>query len=83
MEFLGKWESTLSNLQFKTTPKNNRNQITLIHNTSGHKGLKIESGNYRGTICVNGNNLSLGYYNKMEEATEARRHISQHCHKRI
>lgn len=66
-------DNRLSNLRACIRLENSRNKKRLSVNTSGFKGVSPhkESGKWRATICVNGKQLSLGYFHKKEDAWEA------------
>ena len=61
-----------SNLRFVTKSGNAANSKLFKNNTSGVKGVVRFRNKWHAQITVNGKNIHLGYYDKMEDAIEAR-----------
>lgn len=60
---------------------NHRNRKMSSNNTSGFTGVKLDKrvGKWQARVCINGRQKSLGYYEKLEDAAEARkRFLSDH-----
>ena len=62
-----------NNLRFLTKTGNAINSKLSKNNTSGVKGVVRYRNKWHAQIMVNGKNIHLGYYDKMEDAIEARR----------
>ena len=69
-----KSDNRLINLRFVTPQSSALNMPLRSNNTSGIKGVsKTPQGKYRAYITANGKWKSLGYYDTVEEAAEARK----------
>lgn len=71
----------LENLRDVTHKINNRNTKMRRDNTSGYTGVywHSQSNKWLASVCINGRNKSLGCYEKLEDAADARRKfIEQH-----
>lgn len=62
------------NLRIVSTAQNQMNTVINKNNTSGIKGVNWDKGcnKWRVRISVNGERLTLGYYNTLEEAAQVR-----------
>lgn len=62
------------NLRVVSTAQNQMNTVINKNNTSGIKGVNWDKGcnKWRVRISINGERLTLGYYNTLEEAAQAR-----------
>lgn len=65
--------NTETNLRICTRTENNMNTKIRSNNTSGHKGVSLDkrSNKWRVTIGMYGNKISIGYFEKLEDAIEA------------
>lgn len=69
------YDNRKENLRVVSTAQNQMNTVVNIRNTSGVKGVnwdKIENKWYA-RISVNGKRISIGYFNSLEEAAQARK----------
>lgn len=64
-------DDRICNLRICSNAENVRNQKKNIRNTTGYKGVTIQSGCYRAQIQVNGRHVSLGMFSTPEEAHQA------------
>jgi hypothetical protein len=66
--------NNVDNLRWVTIQENQFNRQLSVNNTSGVKGVcyNKQSNKWRATIMVNSKTINIGYYNTIEEATEAR-----------
>ena len=69
-----KLDNNISNLRWSTYQENNRNASIRSDNSSGIKGIywNKKAKKYHTRIKIDGNYIHLGYYDTIEEATEAR-----------
>jgi len=69
-----KFDNRKENLRLCTFQENNRNKSRHKNNTSGVTGVswRKDSGNWKAIIFINYKNISLGSYDKKEEAIRAR-----------
>ncbi len=70
--------NTISNLRWSTFQENNFNQSLSSRNTSGVKGVTWHKRRlmWEAQIHLNNKKVYLGYYSSIEEASEARRQMS-------
>jgi hypothetical protein len=64
--------NAISNLRISNPQLNRLNQEALITNELGVKGVQKRCNRYRAYISVNGQNISLGTYDTIEQAKAAR-----------
>ena len=68
----------ISNLRWATNQENNRNQKLSNNNKLGIKGIQQrENGKYRARIRIDGRLISLGTFDSIEEAKQAREKASK------
>jgi hypothetical protein len=62
------------NLRFATSQENNRNSLISSRNTSGYKGVSFHKKTQKwwARIMIDGIEISLGLFNNIEEARQAR-----------
>ena len=69
-----KLDNRINNLRFVTPLENSYNVPIKTNNTTGVCGVsKTKAGKYRAYIRINGKQVSLGHYEKIEDAAAARR----------
>jgi hypothetical protein len=70
-----KLNNSVINLRWCTKQENNRNKSLQKNNTSGTKGVVFEKrkNQWRSRITINGVLHHIGYYDKLEDAVQARR----------
>lgn len=64
----------IDNLRGAETKKNSYNQCRPSHNTTGFKGVSVcnnRKWNYKANIMKDGRTYNIGYYDVLEEATQA------------
>lgn len=68
------YDNRRENLRIVSTAQNQMNTVINKNNTSGIKGVNWDKGcnKWRVRISVNGERLTLGYYNTLEEAAQVR-----------
>ena len=66
--------NNISNLRWATSIENNRNAIVRKDNKSGVKGVHFDkhANKYKSQITIDGIKIHLGYFTKIEDATQAR-----------
>lgn len=69
-----KLDNRRCNLRYVTRAENNYNQPLRIDNTSGFKGIRWQETHkaWRARTIVNGKEIHLGYFQKLEDAIIAR-----------
>ena len=67
--------NNIANLRFATNTENNQNASIRKDNTSGHKGISFDKkkNKWHAYIQIDGNKKHLGYFDKIEEAINARK----------
>jgi hypothetical protein len=66
--------NVVSNLRFSTKSQNAMNSKVPTDNTSGYKGVswKLDKKKWKAYLTLNGKQFHLGYFDKIEDAIEAR-----------
>lgn len=74
-------DNRIENLREATNTENVRGGKMRSNNTTGYKGVFLESrtGRYRARITINSKNINLGFYASAEEAAEARQKAAKLC----
>jgi hypothetical protein len=66
-------DNRIVNLRQTTQSENNKNRRKNTNNTSGYVGVHKVGAKWRARIAVNGKNISLGMYDTVEQAAQARK----------
>jgi hypothetical protein len=68
------FNNTIDNLRFSTKSQNAMNSKLCSRSTSGHKGVswKQDKQKWKAYLTLNKKQIHLGYYDKIEDAIEAR-----------
>jgi hypothetical protein len=77
-------DNRLSNLRLANETQNNHNRRISRNNTTGYKGVSVDSKNnkFKSSIRVgNGTRIFLGYFNTAEEASLAYQEAANKYHK--
>jgi hypothetical protein len=76
------FDNRKENLRICTHSENQKNQKLRINNTSGAKGVSYDKRKkkWRPRITVDGKELFLGYFERLEDAKEAYKHASKTHH---
>lgn len=76
-------DNRISNLREVNDSENKQNQRKYSTNTSGYKGVsrKKSSSKWRAEICVNYKKISLGSFEKIEDAAKAYEDAAKKFHK--
>lgn len=72
-----KYDNRRSNLRVCTQHQNNMNMKMKSNNRTGHKGVGIYKGKYRARITYNGKDMTLGYFDNIEDAIAARQEAEE------
>jgi hypothetical protein len=73
--------NTRENLRICTVSQNQCNSKVRVDNTTGYKGVTICKSKYYAQIRHNGKRISLGYYEKPEDAARAYDEAAKKYHK--
>jgi hypothetical protein len=70
-----KFNNVISNLRWATTQENQFNRAISSNNTSGVKGVSWNkrAGKWRAHVKINQQEIHLGYFDNLVDATECRR----------
>jgi hypothetical protein len=67
-----KTNNSLTNLRWVTQQQNTQNRALAKNNTSGYKGVSFYKGKWVSYIMVDGKQINLGHFEKIEEAVAVR-----------
>lgn len=73
-------DNRIENLRLATHGQNQQNASMQANNTTGAKGVNKEGDKYRARIMVDNVAIHIGYYDTVEEASEAYKEAAKKLH---